>query len=45
LKISKIIIYDEPSVPEIQLDKLVKFLQETFSVKIETRENILKLLH
>jgi hypothetical protein len=42
LKISKIIIYDEPSVPEIQLDKLVKFLQETFSVKIETRENILK---
>ncbi len=42
MKISKIIIYDEPSVPEIQVNQLVKFLQETFSVKVETRENILK---
>jgi len=42
LKISKIIIYDEPSVPEIQVNQLVKFLQETFSVNVETRENILK---
>jgi len=42
LKISKIIIYDEPSVPEIQLNELVKFLQGTFSVIVETRENILK---
>ncbi len=42
MKISKIIIYDEPSVPEIKLNDLAKFLQETFSVKIETRENILK---
>jgi hypothetical protein len=42
LKISKIILYDEPAVPEIQLNDLVKFLQETFSVIVETRENILK---
>jgi hypothetical protein len=42
LKISKIILYDEPSVPEIQLNDLVNFLQETFSVKVETRKNILK---
>jgi hypothetical protein len=42
LKISKIILYDEPSVPEIQLNKMVKFLQDTFSVMVETRENILK---
>jgi hypothetical protein len=42
LKISKIILYDEPSVPEIQLDKLVKFLQEIFSITVEPRENILK---
>ena len=42
MKISKIIIYDEPSVPEIQVNDLEKFLQETFSVKVETRENILK---
>jgi len=42
LKISKIILYDEPSVPEIQLDKLVKFLQEIFSITVETRDNVLK---
>ncbi len=42
MKISKIILYDEPAVPEIQLNDLVKFLQETFSVMVETRENILK---
>jgi hypothetical protein len=42
LKISKIILYDEPSVPEIQLDKLVQFLQEIFSITVESRDNILK---
>jgi len=42
LKISKIILYDEPSVPEIQLDKLVEFLQEIFSITVETRVNVLK---
>jgi len=42
LKISKIILYDEPSVPEIQLNDKVKFLQETFPVKVEKRESILK---
>jgi hypothetical protein len=42
LKISKIILYDEPAVPEIQLINLSKFLEETFSVMVEKRENILK---
>ena len=42
MKISKIILYDEPAVPEINLDELVKFLKETFPVIVETRENILK---
>ena len=42
MKISKIILYDEPAVPEIKINELVKFLKETFSVKVETRENILK---
>ena len=42
MKISKIILYDEPTVPEIQLNEVVKFLQETFSVIVEVRENILK---
>jgi len=40
LKISKIILYDEPTVLEIQLERLKKFLTETFPVKIKIRENI-----
>lgn len=40
MKISKIIIYDEPTVPEIQFERLDKFLRETFLVEIEKRENI-----
>ncbi len=32
--------YDEPTVPEIQLERLKKFLKETFSIEIEIRENI-----
>ncbi len=40
MKTSKIIIYDEPTVPEIRLERLEKFLKETFSVEIETRESI-----
>ena len=42
MKISKIILYDEPAVPEIQLMNLAKFLEDTFSVMVEIRENILK---
>lgn len=40
MKTSKIILYDEPTIPEIQLKRLKKFLIETFPVQIETRENI-----
>lgn len=40
MKISKIILYDEPTVPQIQLEKLKKFIIDTFSVKVETRKNI-----
>jgi len=39
LKTSKIILYDEPTVPEIQLERLEKFLTKTFPVEIERREN------
>jgi len=42
VKISKIILYGEPSVPEIQINELVKFLEKTFPVVVEIRENILK---
>ncbi|MEK0338395.1 MAG: hypothetical protein QQN41_13275, partial [Nitrosopumilus sp.] len=40
MKISKFILYDEPTVPEIQLQRLKKFLTEIFPVEIEIRENI-----
>jgi len=40
VKTCKIILYDEPTVPEIQLERLKKFLKETFSIEIEIRENI-----
>ncbi|MDH3340781.1 MAG: hypothetical protein OEL84_05800 [Nitrosopumilus sp.] len=40
MKISKIILYDEPTVSEIQLDRLEKFFTDTFPIKIETRKNI-----
>ena len=39
MKTSKIILYDEPTVPEIQLKKLGKFIVDTFPVKSETRSN------
>ncbi len=40
MKTSKIILYDEPTVPEIQLEKLKKFLKEIFSIEIEIRGSI-----
>ena len=43
MKISKIILYDETTVPQIQLNQLIKFLKNNFPIEIETRENILKL--
>ncbi|WP_179366071.1 DUF6775 family putative metallopeptidase [Nitrosarchaeum sp. AC2] len=42
MKISKVFLYDEPAVTQIQLDKLAVFLNKTFSIPIETRESILK---
>jgi len=44
LKISKIILYDEDTVPEIHLDRLEEFLADTFPIKIETRKDILRNL-
>jgi len=42
LKINRIFLYDEPTVPEIQIEKLLKFLTDTFPVKVEIRKNFLK---
>lgn len=39
MKTSKIIIYDEPTVPEIQINSIEKFLKETFHVDVEIRRN------
>ena len=44
MKISKIILYNEPSVSEINIRKAEKFLIETFEVEIQIRENIFKKL-
>ena len=42
MKTSKIIIYDEPTVPEIQINNIEKFLKETFSIEVETRGSFFK---
>ena len=40
MKISKIFLYDEQSVPEIKIDKLSDFIKKTFSLDVEIRKNI-----
>lgn len=42
MKTRKIIIYDEPAVPEIQIKQIEKFLKQTFHVDVETRSNFFK---
>ncbi len=39
MKISKIFLYDEPAVPEIKIDDLARFLEETLRVTVEVRKN------
>ena len=39
LNISKIFLYDEPSVPEIEINSLASFLQETLDIQVEIRKN------
>lgn len=43
LKISKMILYDEPSVPEIQLEDIAEFAKKTFKVSTETRDSVFSL--
>lgn len=43
MKISKIFLYDEPAVPQINLERLAVFLKKIFPVQVETRDSILKL--
>jgi hypothetical protein len=39
LNISKVFLYDESSVPEIEINNLAKFIQETLDVQVEVRRN------
>ena len=41
MKISKIFLYDEPAVQEIQISNLKNFLLETFPVEVEVKECVL----
>ncbi len=40
MKISKLFLYDEPSVPEIDLENLSKFIKKLFNIDVEIRKNI-----
>lgn len=40
MKISKIFLYDEESVPELKIKDLAKFIKNTFSLEVEIRNNI-----
>ena len=40
MKISKIILYDEPSVPEININQLADFIKKNFAIDTEVRKNI-----
>ena len=45
MKISKIILYNEPSVPEIDIKNVEKFIVNTFQIKTEIRNNIFENLN
>lgn len=42
MKISKIILYEEPTVPEIQIEKIKKFITDTFQIETEVKENFFR---
>jgi hypothetical protein len=42
VRISRIFLYDEPSVPEISIDSLADFVQNIFHVTVIKQENIFK---
>ena len=44
MKVSKIILYNEPAVPEIQIEKIKQFIIDTFQIKIEVKNNFFESL-
>ena len=44
MDISKIILYNEPTVPEIQIEKIKQFITDTFQIKVEVKDNFFESL-
>ena len=44
MKISKIILYNEPTVLEIQIEKIKQFIIDTFQIKVEIKDNFFESL-
>ena len=44
MKISKIILYNEPKVVEIQIEKIKQFITDTFQIKVEIKDNFFESL-
>ncbi len=44
MKISKIILYNEPAVTEIQIEKIKQFITNTFQIKVEVKSNFFESL-
>ena len=44
MKISRIILYNEPTVPEIQIKKIEQFITDTFQIKVEIKDNFFENL-
>ena len=44
MRISKIILYNEPAVAEIQIEKIRQFITETFGIKVEIKDNFFESL-
>ena len=42
MNFKKIILYNEPAISEINIEKLSKFLEDNFPFKVEIKENIFK---
>ncbi len=45
MKIRKIVLYDEPTIPKIQLKRLEKFLKEIFPIETKIRKNFFQSLN
>lgn len=44
MKIAKIILYNEPTVPEIQIEKIKQFITDTFQINVEIKDNFFESL-